>query len=418
MEGDNKYYRNISAMYYAHTKRAYDLICRRISKTELKNKRKFFLRANREFKEAQDLLLEVVIGTERLLINSKNLMKRKNAKVFFENHRVRAKRLADCLVWAIIENGHTIKELSRGHDPGFIYGKSGMKDELEILEKLNSSETAFALLSDLTTCLRTGDILKIDIDQPGGWTILEIKSKGLMEIVRNKTKPKLSESRKKELARFGRQALRNNLKMFYLKTNIGIDLEKQKFKLSLDNEAKEVYHVRDIELVLSKTMKKGVFVKEVEDGLIYGGRRNDFASPGFQFLIDRLPEKYRYNPDESLPPVPYLGVNFSASHLLPVYLLPIDPDLLFQLVFNFCQLYVYIDMQTLLKKIEKKGFDAALTKKGIGDRREIFVHNSQILKVSKGKKWIVLGQHPFGRVFGEGLSLSSMINIYTASLSL
>lgn len=412
MGSDDKFYKEISAMHYAFLRRAYDLICRRISPEELKNEEKFLLRANKEFKEAQDLLLEIVIGIEKTLILSKDLVKSKNAKTFLKHHRKIAKRLADCLVWAIIKDKHTVKELSIGEDTGYIFGKSGMQDEFEILDKLNSSKNVFALLNDLTLCLHTGDILKADIGKDS-WSILEVKSKGLLEILRNKDKEDLSESRKDEVERFNRQVLKNNLKLFYLKKGIGVDTEKNRFKMSFDSKMDDVFCVNDIESVLSTAMAEGVCIKEVEDGLVYGAYRTGFVKSGYQFLLDKLPKKYKYGSENSLEPLPYLGVNLQAPHLLPVFLLPIDPDLLFKLAFNFCQLYVYIDLPVLIKMIEVKGFDVSLTKKGVGDTRELFVHNNQFLKISKGDRWVLLGQHPLGRVFGEGLSLKSMVNIYT-----
>lgn len=406
MDKDGKHYRDISAFFYSQIRPAYDLICRRISKKELKNKEDFFLRANKEFKKAQEILLDTVIGIERSLVKDTDF------KIPLINNRVRAKRLSDCLVWSIIGDRQTIKEFSRGKDPGYIHGSSGMYKELEVLKKINQSKTSFALLNDLTTCMRIGDILKTDT-KPPGWKIIEVKTSGPREIMKKKEEDELSESRKKELARFERQHLRSKSKFSYLETGLGFDQEKGVHKIFIPGELDDDYHTQEIELVLSKAMEKGSFVKEVEDGLVYGCIRSDSAELGPEFLIDKLPKKYKYSTEKSMSPVSYLGVNFSGRHLMPIYLLPVDPDLLFQLVFGFCHLYVYLDVQTMINKIERKGIEVELTRKGLGDRREVFVHNNQLLKMSNGKIQTFMGQNPFGRVLGEGLKLSSMVKSYT-----
>lgn len=416
MEDDDKFYKDTSAMLYAYLRRAYDLIRRRISPNELKNKKKFLLRANKEFKEAQDLLLEVVIGIEKTLILNKDLVKNKNAKSLLEHDRKIAKRLADCLVWAIVKDPHAIKELSIGSDTGYIFGKSGMQDELDILDKLNSSKDVFALLNDLTLCLHTGDILKADI-RKDNWKILEIKSMSLIEILKNKNKDALTESRKGEMERFNRQVLKNDLKMSYLKTGIGFDTVKGKPKMSLDSHKTDSHCVKSIESVLSEAMVKGECVMEVEKGLVYGAYRTGSGKSGYQFLLDKLPKDYKYTSKDSLEPLPYLGVNLQAPHLIPVFLLPINPDLLFKLAFSFCQLYVYIDLPILIDIVKEKGLVVSLTRKGVGDTRELFIHNDQFLRISKGDKWMLLGQHPLGRVYGEGLGLKSMVDIYTTYLT-
>ncbi|WP_432171209.1 hypothetical protein [Streptomyces sp. 1222.5] len=67
--------------------------------------------------------------------------------------------VGDALAWRVFGfHRPFILALCRNQSPGPMYGKAGLAAELEHLERACKEEGAFALLHDLTNCLRIGDI--------------------------------------------------------------------------------------------------------------------------------------------------------------------------------------------------------------------------------------------------------------------
>ncbi|MGY5014680.1 hypothetical protein ACWCY6_42560 [Streptomyces sp. 900105755] len=67
--------------------------------------------------------------------------------------------VGDALAWRVFGfHRPFILALSRNDSPGPMYGKAGLKAELERFEEVVSEKGSFALLHDLTNCLRIGDI--------------------------------------------------------------------------------------------------------------------------------------------------------------------------------------------------------------------------------------------------------------------
>ncbi len=412
MVKDKKFYKNFSIMCISFIEDAYRSIFK-FNQDRTDITKRFKLKGFKDFKKAQNLLLELVMGIERTLVLNKDFVKSIDATRFLLHYRSLASRLADCFVWITIGDAHVIKELSRGINSGYIFGKSGMESELKALDLLNSSSDNFAVLNDLTSCLHVGDILVNDLKDLS-WRLLEVKSEGFTKILRNKSIDELSLSRKKEIDRFGKQILKHNLSMMYLKNGIGTDT-KNRLKKTISSNVEEKYCTSEIENVLTEAMVKGTCVKEIEEGLVYGAYRVGLVKSGYQFLIDKMPKKYKFDSNTSLKPMPYLAINLQAPHLQPFFLLPINPELIFNLAFSMSQMYVYIDISVLIILLQGRGLDVCLTRKGLGgDVNELFMHNNQFLRISRKNESILLGQHQLARVFGEGLSLKSMVEIVTS----
>ncbi|OEJ21492.1 hypothetical protein AS594_38755 [Streptomyces agglomeratus] len=67
--------------------------------------------------------------------------------------------VGDALAWRVFDfHRPFILALCRNQSPGPMYGKAGLAAELEHLERACKEDDAFALLHDLTNCLRIGDM--------------------------------------------------------------------------------------------------------------------------------------------------------------------------------------------------------------------------------------------------------------------
>ncbi|MFE7854370.1 hypothetical protein [Streptomyces sp. NPDC057403] len=75
--------------------------------------------------------------------------------------------VGDALAWRVFGfHRPFILALCRNQSPGPMYGKAGLAAELERLERACKEDGAFALLHDLTNCLRIGDITVWDGKHP------------------------------------------------------------------------------------------------------------------------------------------------------------------------------------------------------------------------------------------------------------
>jgi hypothetical protein len=83
--------------------------------------------------------------------------------------------IGDALAWRVFGfHRPFILALCRNDSPGPMYGKAGLKAEMQRVEQAWKEDGAFALLHDLTNCLRIGDITVFDnADAP---RTLEIKT--------------------------------------------------------------------------------------------------------------------------------------------------------------------------------------------------------------------------------------------------
>ncbi len=87
--------------------------------------------------------------------------------------------VGDALAWRVFGFHRAfILALSRNSPPGPMYGKAGLETERERVEQAWKEDGAFALLHDLTNCLRIGDLTVFD----------DVKSPRTLEIKKNPNK--------------------------------------------------------------------------------------------------------------------------------------------------------------------------------------------------------------------------------------
>jgi hypothetical protein len=104
------------------------------------------------------------------------------AAVEYERDSVRAllavlRTLADAVVWRLLGyNRAVLAVLGDGQRVGHLSTGSGFAEELATLDRLWDEDAVAAVMADLTTCVRHGDLLCVEAWQPRRWRIRECKA--------------------------------------------------------------------------------------------------------------------------------------------------------------------------------------------------------------------------------------------------
>lgn len=104
------------------------------------------------------------------------------AAVEYERDTVRAllavlRTLADAVVWRLLDyNRAALAVLGEGRAVRHLASGSGLADEIATVERMWEEGGTTAMLADLTTCIRHGDLLCIDAWQPRRWRVHECKA--------------------------------------------------------------------------------------------------------------------------------------------------------------------------------------------------------------------------------------------------
>jgi hypothetical protein len=128
----------------------------------------------RSFLDIQLDLLNHIVAAEKRITRLRKAATNDSDKISESQHRRRLLRLLGTTVaWILLEFDRPyIRAFSRGHDPGFIYGKAGYKAEVIGLAAAFESPGCAGVLHDITNCLRIGDLTIIS---PSSTVTLELK---------------------------------------------------------------------------------------------------------------------------------------------------------------------------------------------------------------------------------------------------
>ncbi len=104
------------------------------------------------------------------------------AAVEYERDTVRAllavlRTLADAVVWRLLDyNRAALAVLGEGRAVRHLASGAGLAHEIATIERLWEKDGTTAVLADLTTCIRHGDLLCIDAWEPRRWRLHECKA--------------------------------------------------------------------------------------------------------------------------------------------------------------------------------------------------------------------------------------------------
>jgi len=260
-----------------------------------------------------------------------------------------------------------MKPLSFKESHGFISGKSGFRLEWNYLKYLCLIKKHRAILNDLTTCLKYGDITYVD--------------RGHMVIVEAKTSLNDGAIHQLEKTRKLLDYLSED------KTNYLYDVQGPIVRVSVHH--KEVYYSNVMNSLIKKSCSKVTASKKVEEGLYY------FASSGFETtLFDQIINDYKG--DEII----VMFVNSFKQNNLGYcpFTLTISPQYLFDFYIGKYVLGVVVNMSYMRSKLAQNGIRMGKSKQ-----------HGYILNSKSQTRDVSVSEHFFNRLFTEFISFNWLI---------
>lgn len=198
-----------------------------------------------QIKNNKSLIQKSDTENKRLLsIKSKSL---KDENIYYKEYIKKLREVTDSLVFTYFSK-YDLKSLCWKQSPGFISGKAGLQKELEIFETY-FKEGKFAILNDISNCLRFGDLTIMKDNKP---FFIESKSSDFIDdrVIRQK------ENLKNTLNIINNDTINN-----FLGTN-------KKFKRVYSSNAEKNY-IDILQNMIQEALNTGKSIKNLEEGLTY-----------------------------------------------------------------------------------------------------------------------------------------------------
>lgn len=346
---------------------------------------------NLDYKSFLDVQLDLIgriIETERRISN----LKKQTPKDFQKIEEVRQRRrllklLGTTIAWILLEfDRRYIRHFARGRGSGFVFGKKGLKLEIQALITAFELENCAGVLHDITNCLHVGDL---SVKIPGDILTFELK---------------LGKGKRKLSARERRQKRKKEVIEEFYDRGISTRLIPGMTTRQFFTKKHDKHNWKDISAVIEEAIEKGYGNRIVEDCMIYRAFQNkpitsresvdDLIRLGRKrFKKPRVMLKCHDNHILGLTPgmMPFTCFDIPLSY---------KEKLLFEEV-GFC---VVLDLNSLARIMEESGFPCKVLEDS----------NKYALEVSykvRGKiSHLKLGYDPVYRLLLECLSVKSFLN--------
>ncbi len=294
----------------------------------------------RNWKIAQEKILSIQLQLWKENPNFVNLPH----KVFFYRS---LQRLLDCIIWHHF--GPDITDIKRIYEFDCKIQnlfEHNILSHIEIMREINSSPKNFALISDLTSGIRIGDLFVID--EQSKTNFIEVKSGDvnaeILEALRNQNQNKLNvlendPTKNKQLYRIVKQKKRGTEILKMLKNEIATD---DRFNSKSNKVMTPVVHTiineeplqcfskeLNVFFEIFSTEEKDFDVLEIENSLIIVA-----YLPTPDNLIKSRSIMKRFNEHETMPGYRFnwLDTLTHSTFMRPIYLQPISPKVIHKII--------------------------------------------------------------------------------------
>ncbi len=447
----------IKDIFYKINKYGIDkLEIKKITDIDVKDKKKvndFFEKCHEGYDLAQKSILENLLELEKKQKEYKNLLKKARRErktdeiskcqieIYFIKARTQVLRnLADSLAWQLIGyQKYIAKQLYLGQKPVNLLN-SNINSVVETVEEYNKDKSTFSLISDLTSFVQLGDILRINTVKGGtGLSFIEVKEgKVNLKIFKmiesvNKTKGRELEDYldedfdEKFIEQFGRviKQWQKGLNLEdIMKKGEGYDFHTERDIRIPSNTLQLDFYDDYIVEGLKQVEEKGYFFGLV-DCLFIGIYSNkcNFPDPEFVFRLacsgGGIPDfttKYLNNKDKSLsyPVCNIIGGMYSPM-AYPLFIRNFPFDFILDIVMGGTLFLLYFDYDLFFKILDKLGIKARWSshkeyeRLKPKDKKNVISDNNRALIIEKGEIKGCLGEGLLVRILFDGMTpLSSL----------
>lgn len=427
-------------------------------------KYKIFLAACHEgYSLAQEKIVEKIIGIEAEIKALKTKLKRARRErkehdiekimsmLNLLEYRINVvKKVADSLGWLFSNfEGWIIRRHYLGHKKGYLVD-SNIKSTKEAVNNINKDKLCFALICDLTTCFQLCDLIMIDannIKKPK-ISLIEDKegkvNKKILDMLESLAVTKCEralylfgkvEGKKAfdQLFRVAKQEYRMSQANTIIKTGKGKDnLTGKEIKIKDKYYIEEDYF--DIFNDLTKKCgNEGNGIACIDDCLyigIFSREKFPYSYLEFQHAIYHLlnPSKECQieegkEPDEEISRIMAqkyrisdLRMGFGIPLAMPLYLWPIDKDIMMDIIFGRKLVYSYLDFENFFKVASLMGFEVGWTKNRPGIKDYFTRMGKRPFFKTEGVT-LEMGDLSLGKMQYDGIRPSSVLRLWKESIS-
>lgn len=377
-----------------------------------KNWKEFKIKVHEGFKLGQWRILASLLKLEAAkgeLENTKKLLKGTSAKQArikidtkikrIEEQEAMLRHLIDSIVWQLI-NGqlYIARRLFQGVEGKNKLVNTNIESVRSVVDKLNAEPENFALITDLSSYVQTGDILLMSAK---GLQVIEVKEgekneqiyKVLDSIINAETTveevfkdPNFSKNDAEHLSRSIKQMENSSRVLEIINTDKGKDKEGNPVTILTPEEATPIFDDRLYKLEEQLNVRNFWAYDVIEECLHVGLYKGHMRFGGYKILEGIAKEKgCRYVMAD------YRSVVHSLNR--PAFTLPFSPGLVYDILFRNVIMVYMLNLDAYLKLYDELGVQTRwLTKKETGRLRtnkqfkQLFIHDGQAIEILTGKK--------------------------------
>lgn len=340
-------------------------------------------------------LVNHIVATEKRITQLRKAGTADSSKISEAQQRRRLlKLLGTTVAWILLEFDRTyVRAFSRGHDPGFMYGKVGLRLEALALTAAFQSPNCAGVLHDITNCLRTGDLTMIG---PDGTRTLELK---------------LRKSKRKMDRRERRQNRRGRIIREWYETGRSTELIPGKTARRHVAEKSDEHNWQEMSVVLKEAIDDEFGIQCVENCMLYCCFRNEQSTCAgntvnteFDSLVNVVPDALKQELAIQLKAFkdPHMVLGCHDRHIeglpgmLPFTCFEIPDQYKEKLLFEEVYFCVLLDISSLRETIEQNGFSCKILEDGQLE-----------LRTEAGP--MVVGENSMARILYECMSVKTFL---------
>jgi hypothetical protein len=359
------------------------------------------------------------------------------------------KKVADSLGWLFAKfEGWIIRRHYLGHKKGYLID-SNISSTREVVKTINNDKLCFALICDITTCFQLCDLIKIDANDIKAPQIsyIELKegivNKKVLDMLKNYSVTKCDRA----LYLFGKVEGKKALDQLFRVVNQEYRMSQAK-KIIKTGKGKDSFTGKEINIKDKYYSEEDYFdvlpglfeICKNEgngiaciDGCLYIGvfskEKSSFANLEFQHAIYHFlnPDKKCQfeegeNPEEEIKEInaPKYQISdlrngFGIPLAMPLYLWPIDRDIMMDIIFGRWVVYTYLDFDKFFNLASSLGFEIGWgkIKPGIVD---YFTRMGKRPYINKEGITLEMGDLSLGKMKYDGIKPSSILKLWAESI--
>jgi len=401
---------------------------------------------NADFATAQKLIvneLQSLTATKRMLnAQIKDANKNRNRKQLFRSREALVRenfketiirKLADSIAWQLIDGRSDLAQWMHAYEDAPAIDKSNLPSVLEEVERITRDDSlSFGLLSDLTSFIRVGDIIKRDTS--GILKIIEVKegegNQKAMAILQDelalkqaKLDPeKLRSSHGKHLGdqvmRIQKQLAKGAQVKEILNTGKGTDPRTGDAVIIKAPSHSPTSYASELAGLILQLNKKSWSYTVLDGGLLVGCYKGIMKGAGRSALELIAQQTFRQS---------FLTINYRQGLedplSEPVFLKPFPEDDIFDIVFDRIRVYLILSLEWIIEAFSKLGANAKwLSKRETaelrqGNRHESpFIFRDKAISIEKDDWSLILGGGSLRRIVFDNLLPTSVVSMLVDSL--